>query len=149
MPPSFGSGARKSGFAGPSFGLPDSSAHRKGADARSTPTPLGMRRSGDETPGPGPGRYLTRGAEFDGDGHAGVQMKGNHDFGFGNPGTPGPGAYRPRFEKVLPNPPKYSLHTRTKLPGRETTPGYRNIGSSLGGPRFSMKARADDEIAVV
>jgi hypothetical protein len=148
FPPAFGSGARKSGFAGPSFGTSEGSARRKRTEARSTETPLGKRRSVDETPGPGPGRYLTRGGEFDGNGHTGVQMKGNHAFGYGNLETPGPGSYRPKFDKVGPSAPKYGLHGRTKLPGKEPTPGYRDIGSTLGGLKFSMKGRADDEIHV-
>jgi hypothetical protein len=147
MPPAFGSAARKIGFAGPSFGLPEGSSRR--ATARSTPTPLGKRRNPDETPGPGPGRYVTRGSDFDSGGKRGVQMKGDHEFDWGDPHTPGPAAYRPRSEKVLPAAPKYGLHGRTKLPEREPTPGYRDIGSSLGGPRYTMKGRADDEVQIV
>jgi hypothetical protein len=63
--------------------------------------------------------------------------------------TPGPGAYRPKFEKVQPAAPKYGLHGRTKLREKEPTPGYRDIGSTLGGLKFSMKPRADDDEILV
>lgn len=147
LPPAFGSGGRKIGFASPSFGLPSGTSRRRSETARSTPA-VGKRRNADETPGPGPGRYLNRLKEFDG-GSPGVQIKGSHDFGYGKSETPGPGAYRPRYDRVLPSAPKYGMHARTKLPEREQTPGYRDIGSTLGGLRYSMKGRADDEIVVV
>jgi hypothetical protein len=143
LPPPFGRGARRSGFAGPSHGLPG------GGPRRSAATPLGGRRGPDETPGPGPGRYLTRGADFAGGGARGAQMKGGRAAGGGDPGTPGPAAYRPRYDKVLPAAPRPALGARTRLPEREPTPGYRDIGSTLGGPRFTIKARADDAVAVV
>jgi hypothetical protein len=76
-------------------------------------------------------------------------IKGTHEFGPTSASTPGPGAYRPQYERILPAAPKYGMHVRTKLPEREQTPGYRNIGSTLGGPRWSMKSRADDEVMVV
>jgi hypothetical protein len=76
-------------------------------------------------------------------------IKGSHDFRYGMGASPGPAAYRPQYEKILPAAPKYGMHVRTKVHEPEQTPGYRNIGSTLGGPRWSMKSRADDEIMVV
>jgi hypothetical protein len=145
MPPPFGSGAHKKGFAAPGHGTGAASARR----ARSDQTPLGRRRGPDETPGPGPGAYSTRTRDFQADGQRGPRFKAAHDLRWADPETPGPAAYKPKHEKVLPAAPRYTMHVRTKLRGREDTPGYRNIGSTLAGPKWTMKARAADEVMVI
>jgi hypothetical protein len=50
---------------------------------------------------------------------------------------------------VLPAAPKYTIHVRTRLKDPEETGGYRNIGTTLAGPKWTMKARATDEVIVI
>lgn len=145
IPPAFGSDARKVGFAAPDFGKKPraSSARRK---TRASGTALGRRGASDETPGPGPGAYSTRGRDFEARGTKGVQIKGSHDLRLANTESPGPGTYVPQYDKVMPSAPKYGIRGRAKEKRQDVTPGYRNLGSTLSGPRYSMKARATDDI---
>ena len=75
-------------------------------------------------------------------------MKGSHNFNYANTCSPGPASYRVSysFDSTRPSSPKTYIHTRPPERKREATPGYRNLGSTLGGPRYTIKARADDEI---
>jgi hypothetical protein len=68
---------------------------------------------------------------------------------YGDTIAPGPGAYRPHFDAVLPRAPKIAFHDRPKMRGAPETPGYRDLGSMLAGHKFTMKARAEDEIEVI
>jgi hypothetical protein len=100
--------------------------------------------------GPGPAIYVLRDHAFDATGKCGVIIKGSHDFQFNEVDSPGPGTYKPNFAAVVPRPPKYTFHIRTEEKGAPDTPGYRNLGSTLGkGPKWTMKQRAQDDIAVV
>jgi hypothetical protein len=142
-PPRFGSDGHKIGIAAP--GVPTGKARTvEGAQ-----TAIDGRRNPDETVGPGPGKYSLRSHDFDGDGNAGCSVKGFHDFSYHNTISPGPAAYRPRYEAILRTSPKVSFHDRPKDRGAPATPGYRNLGSTLGGHKFTMKARAVDNIAVI
>jgi hypothetical protein len=142
-PPRFGTDGQKSAIAGPN--VPAGKVRtEEGAQ-----TALAGRRNPDETVGPGPGKYSLRSHDFDANGHVGYSVKGFHDFSYANTISPGPGAYRPHFDAVLPAAPKIAFHDRPKERGAPETPGYRNLGSTLAGHRFTMKARALDNIAVI
>ncbi|OHT08261.1 hypothetical protein TRFO_23273 [Tritrichomonas foetus] len=143
VPPAFGSDARKVGISPPVFNTRSS---KSSSSRRSASTALGRRRNPDETPGPGPGKYSTRTEPSTAHG---VRIKGSHDFRYQNTDSPGPAAYKPRYEKVIPSAPKYGIKGRHNPKDRESTPGYRNLGSTLGGPRYSMKARANDDICII
>lgn len=119
----------------------------KGDDGKMTT--LGKRKNPDSTPGPGPGTYSTRTHELDGDGTKGIGISGHHAFDYGIAQTPGPSAYKPRYEKVLPAAPKYGMRIRPQEKDPEGTPGYRNLGSTLSGPKYTMKRREDDDIQVI
>jgi hypothetical protein len=143
VPPPFGSQGIKIGMSPP----PDAGKQR-GEGAASTS--LGRRRNPSETIGPGPGVHVLRDHSFDGTGKVGVTIKGWHDFGWDEPVSPGPAAYLPRYRAIMPREPIYTLHVRTKLKEAEGTPGYRDLGSTLGrAPKWTMKQRASDEIAVI
>lgn len=147
MPPAFGSDARKIGISPPVFHT--SKTRRSASSARSSSTALGKRRNPDDTPGPGPGKYSTRSELGGAKTSHGVRIKGSHNFNYLTADSPGPAAYKPKYEKVLPSAPKYGMKGRHKAKEPEVTPGYRNLGSTLGGPRYSMKARATDDICVI
>lgn len=148
IPPSFGSDAKKIGISPPVFNTSKSRRSASAAGGRGA-TSLGKRRNPDETPGPGPGKYSTR-EEFGVPKSAqGVRIKGTHNFKYLTADSPGPAAYKPRYEKVMKAAPKYKMKGRPKAKDPEVTAGYRNIGSTLGGPRFSMKARASDDICII
>ncbi|KAK8887625.1 Outer dense fiber protein 3-like protein 2 [Tritrichomonas musculus] len=148
IPPAFGSDAKKIGISPPVFNTSKSRRSASSASSRGA-TSLGRRRNPDETPGPGPGKYSTR-AEFGVPKSShGVRIKGTHDFRYLTADSPGPAAYKPKYEKVMPAAPKYKMKARPKAKDPEVTAGYRNIGSTLGGPRFSMKARASDDICII
>jgi hypothetical protein len=142
-PPRFGRDGHKIAIAPP--GVPTG----KVRTVEGVQTALGGRRDPDATVGPGPSKYSLRSHDFDADGHTGCTIKGFHDFSYANTISPGPGAYRPHFNAVLPAAPKYGFHDRPKERGAPQTPGYRNIGSTLGGHKYTMKARATDEISVI
>lgn len=144
VPPKFGADAYKIGIAPPRK-RPDKNRKCKGEDGKMTP--LG-RRNPDATPGPGPA-FNIRGHDFDANGRAGTAIKGHHDFKYDQTVSPGPARYKPRYDKVLPQAPKIGFHDRPKAKEPEVTAGYRNIGSTLGGYKYSMKARADDDINII
>lgn len=148
VPPPFGSTSRKVGFASHSvsYPRPKTTGGGRGDDGG---TRLGKRRNKDATPGPGPGAYSTRCKDFDEEGKKGIAISGSHNFSFGSGASPGPAAYKPKYDKILPAAPKYGFHDRPKTSQPESTPGYRNLGSTLGGPRYSMKARANDDICII
>ena len=141
VPPPFGSDARGHSFSGPTKADAASQKPRKSVKS--------ARRSKDCTLGPGPGAYNTRGDDFVANGKRGIRISGFHNFGFDDQHNPGPGTYRPRTDKILPSAPRYTIKGRNSSKRHEVTPGYRNIGSTLGGPRFTMKARATDEINII
>lgn len=60
------------------------------------------KRNPDETPGPGPAAAMLRDKTFDGDGKRGVSIQGSHDFRYAPSISPGPGAYAPNYDSVLP-----------------------------------------------
>ena len=96
--------------------------------------------------GPGPAAYNTSDHTFDGNGTKGIKMKGCHDFKYANTASPGPGAYAPRYNSVLAEAPKPVFHIRPKIKDPEPGVGYKQLGSTLTGPAFTMKGRIDDEI---
>lgn len=145
MPPKFGADAHKIGIAPPRQ-RPDKNRKCKGEDGKMTP--LG-RRNPDATPGPGPGTFNTRWHEFDGNGRAGTAISGHHDFKYDKTASPGPARYKPKYEKILPSSPKIRFHNRPPAKDPPVTAGYRNIGSTLGGYKYSMKARANDDINII
>jgi hypothetical protein len=111
---------------------------------------LGRRRNPDETAGPGPAQSLLRDHSFDGTGKDGISIKGFHDFGYDRTISPGPAAYRPRYNAILRRAPIYTFHDRPKMKENVSTPGYRDLGSTLGrSPKWTMKARATDEVAII
>ena len=141
IPPPFGSDGRKI-----SFGKIDDRAK-----TRSAMTPR-KKKSADETPGPGPGTYNTRDTTFDPQKHSkGIKMKGQHEFNFNTGCSPGPAEYKVKynFDSRKPSSPKVAMHIRPSTKNSESAPGYRNLGSTLGGPKYTMKARANDEIYLV
>ncbi|OHS95425.1 hypothetical protein TRFO_10588 [Tritrichomonas foetus] len=144
IPPSFGSGARKI-----SFPAPQSSLKKRVPKSDGAASSLSRRRNPDETPGPGPGTYVIRDKSFEANGKMGYTIKGSHDFHYANTSSPGPGAYAPKFTAVLPSVPKIGFHDRPKEKDPAVTPGYRELGSTLTGPSFTMKARATDDINVI
>ena len=142
IPPAFGSDAPRI-----SFSKIDTSPKSKSAlSARRT------RRNSDETPGPGPGTYNTRDTTFDpSKNRHGIKMKGAHDFRYSTAYSPGPANYKVNYEfdSTRPSSQKTYIHTRPPDKKIESTPGYRNLGSTLGGPRWTIKSREDDEIFLV
>ena len=142
VPPAFGSNSRTHGFGRPKSQL---QTIKKSDGSEKTIRP----RNPDETPGPGPGTYNCQIHEFDGTGKRGNTISGHHDFKYDISLSPGPSAYRPHYEAILPKAPVYGFHDRPKTKEPEITPGYRNIGSTLGGPKYSMKRRADDDINII
>ncbi|EAY03877.1 hypothetical protein TVAG_443650 [Trichomonas vaginalis G3] len=102
-----------------------------------------------QTPGPGPAAFNTRDHTFDATGKKGIKMKGTHDFKYAETASPGPGAYAPRFESVLAAAPKPIMHIRPKTKDPEPGVGYKELGSTLTGPAFTMKRRATDDINLV
>lgn len=143
VPPLFGSNCRTHSFASPSVA----------AGKQNFPVPKGKpadyihkSRNLDATPGPGPA-YCVRDKSFDATGNQGVKISGHHDFQYLINSSPGPGTYKPHYDAVLPSAPKYGFHNRPVQKVQVSTAGYRNLGSTLGqGPKFTMKARATDEI---
>ncbi|EAY13165.1 hypothetical protein TVAG_444490 [Trichomonas vaginalis G3] len=101
------------------------------------------------TPGPGPAAYSLRDHSFDATGAKGIKMKGTHDFKYAESVSPGPGAYAPRFESVLASAPKPIFHIRPKSKDPEPGVGYKELGSTLSGPQYTMKRRADDDINLI
>jgi hypothetical protein len=100
--------------------------------------------------GPGPAKYSLRDQSFDATGKCGVVIKGAHEFNYDGVDSPGPGTYKPNFGAIIPTPPKFTFHERSKLPGAPETPGYHDLGSTLGQSlKWTMKQRALDDIAVV
>lgn len=146
LPPTFGSDARKIGMRPPISSL--KKRYPKNEGKGGSATSLSM-RSSDATPGPGPGIYMLRDHSFDATGKAGYSMKGCHDFHYANSISPGPCAYKPKYNSVLPSAPKIGFHDRPKDKGPPITPGYRDLGSTLTGPSFTMKARAEDDINII
>lgn len=143
VPPSFGTDCRKVVI------RPLASLVPQGGGDNSK-TSLGRRRNPDETPGPGPAVSVLRDSAFDASGKVGYTIKGCHDFQYAKTVSPGPAAYKPKFEAVLPAAPKIGFHNRPEEKPPAETPGYRNLGSTLGeGPKWTMKARATDEITSV
>jgi hypothetical protein len=150
MPPKFGSDAHKIAIAPPSVGGGTTRGAGGGKEGQAgAATSLGRRRNPDETPGPGPAASMLREHSFDADGRVGYTIKGFHDFNYDNTISPGPGKYMPRFQAVLPAAPKIAFHDRPKQKDPQSTPGYRELGSTLSGPKWTMKARAGDQIEVI
>ena len=52
--------------------------------------------------------------------------------------TPGPGTYSPRTSASKPSSPRYTISGARYTPRRDRTGEYRNLGSTLGGPKYSM-----------
>lgn len=144
MPPSFGSGARKIGFAP----LPKLANRRLPKDGKNGAATSLSRRTGSETLGPGP-CYNIRDHTFDANGKVGIVFKGCHDFKYANTVSPGPANYNPKFTAVLPAAPKIGFHDRPKDKAPATSPGYIELKSTLTGPSFTMKARAIDDINII
>ena len=141
IPPPFGSDAKKISFSkidGNTKSKSQLSARRK--------------RNKDETPGPGPAAYYTRDVTFDPTKNKrGIKMKGHHEFSYNTGCSPGPATYKIKttYDSTKPTAPKPAMHSRPKTREVESSAGYRNLGSTLSGPKFTMKARADDEIFLV
>ena len=138
VPPKFGAEGRKTSFA----------SYTDPAKMKSRIRPkTALERC--ETPGPGPGAYNTRDHTFDGNGKRGIKMKGKHNFNYDMAYSPGPSAYNPRYNSVLKTAPKPYMHIRPKDKEPEPTCGYKDLGSTLTGPRFTIKARNTDDIDLV
>ncbi|KAH0795980.1 hypothetical protein GPJ56_000048 [Histomonas meleagridis] len=151
IPPPFGSDARKISMT-PTvtkkrYQIPRNSSMTKAEIAKIEAEESSRVPNG--TPGPGPGAYSTRDHTFDANGKRGCSIIGHHDFNFDQTCSPGPGRYAPRYDAVLPQAPKVKFHNRPKEREKEPGVGYRNLGSTLSGPKFTMKARANDDIVIV
>ena len=133
VPDSFGKGSRYSTFGN----LPGVKSH--------PPSRMSMNPSF----GPGPAAYNTYDHTFDGNGTRGIKMKGTHNFQYAKTDSPGPGAYAPRFNSVLSEAPKPVFHIRPKLKDPDPGVGYKQLGSTLTGPSFTMKGRIDDDINLI
>jgi hypothetical protein len=145
MPPAFGVEGHKVGFPrAVTTAVPRPSTSRP----LSALTPLGLASSPEHTPGPGPGKYSTRWQEFDGDGKNGQSIIGEHDFEYDKIHSPGPAAYRPRYEKILPVSARYTIKHQPKAREPKVTGEYRALKSTLAGYKYSMKARPTDEVEV-
>jgi hypothetical protein len=132
---------------GPNYDSPPFGS--KGRKSVIAPIKFGQaKRDPSETIGPGSAKYLLREHSFDATGHIGYTIKGSHEEIAAATISPGPAAYRPHFDAVLPRAPKVAFHDRPKVRGAPETPGYRNLGSTLEGHKFTMKARASDEVYV-
>jgi hypothetical protein len=93
---------------------------------------------------------MLRERSFEATGQRGYTIKGVHNFRYAATESPGPGTYAPKFDAVMPTAPKYGFHNRPVVKGPPATAGYRNLASTLGaGPKWTMKARADDNITVI
>jgi hypothetical protein len=92
---------------------------------------------------------MLREHSFDADGKVGFTITGFHDFDYDTSISPGPGRYLPKFQAVLPAAPKIVFRDRPKEKDPQSTPGYRELGSTLGGPKWTVKARAGDQIEVI
>ena len=136
IPPNFGANAKKSSFG--AFG-------DKGKTVKRAKTVL----DACSTPGPGPSAYNTRDHTFDANGTRGIRMKGHHDFKYDMASSPGPCAYMPRYNSVLATAPKPVFHIRPKEKEPEPGVGFKDLKSTLSGPRFTMKARNTDDINLV
>jgi hypothetical protein len=144
MPPPFGSDGHRIGFPrAKTTAVPRPSTARP----LSAQTPIGICRHPEETPGPGPGTYSTRLHDFE-DEKRGQSIIGVHDFDYDKIHTPGPAAYRPRYEKILPQSPRYTIKHMPKKKPPKATAEYRQMKSTLAGYRYSMKARPTDEVEV-
>jgi hypothetical protein len=144
VPPRFGASAPKIGISSPAAAAGKAPGESPNAVA------LGRRHDPDATIGPGPAKSLLRDHCFDATGKEGITIKGFHDFNYDQSISPGPAAYRPKYHAILPRAPIYGFHVRPKTKDPEGTPGYRDLGSTLGrSPKWTMKARALDEIAII
>lgn len=143
IPPSFGSGARVVRISPPPE---DTLPHGRvpGGEFKRI-----ERRNPNLTPGPGPAAYDVHLKDFAGDGRGGSRMSGSHDFGFSTVVSPGPAAYNPNFKAIFPKAPESTFHTRPQTKEPEVTPGYRTLGSTLSGPRFTLKGRDGGDVCVV
>ena len=138
VPPQFGTQSRKISFP---------SAFKVIKDRDGNQTIDYKKKNQNETPGPGPCAYNIIDKTFLPNQKKGILMKGTHNFGYDVIETPGPGSYNPKFNQVLPSSPKINIHTKTEKKNENViTPDYRNLGSTLTGPKFTMKARAKDDI---
>jgi hypothetical protein len=145
MPPAFGSDGHKIGF-------PKANAAAVGQPSTARPTTamtsLGLTKHPNDTPGPGPGKYSCRGLEFEQNGKSGKSILGHHDFEYDKIHSPGPAAYRPRYERVQRQSPRYTIKHVPKKKDPKPTAEYRALASTLAGYRYTMKARPTDEIRV-
>ena len=145
VPPKFGSDACKVGIAPPRKPV-DKTRIVKGDNGKMQPM---KRRNPDETPGPGPGTFNIRDRTFEANGKTGTKIKGHHDFNYNTGYSPGPAAYKPRYEKVMPSAPKISFHIKAQPKETPINAAYRDIGSTLGGYKYTMKARATDDVNIL
>lgn len=133
MPPAFGTGSRHHQFG----------THNGIKTRPKTALDRAM------TPGPGPAGYDVKEHTFDANGKKGIKMKGFHNFNYAETASPGPGAYHPRYESVLATAPKPVFHIRPKAKDPEPGVGYKELGSTLTGPAYTMKRRATDDINLI
>ena len=114
-----------------------------GSDAKKTS--LSFRHSEARNPmadTPGPGAYNIS-AKFANDApKASMHGRTKDMFQYGSQ-SPGPGAYKPDFSATMPRAPSASMHIRPKDRTSDTTPGYRDLGSTLTGPKFTIGRREE------
>jgi hypothetical protein len=63
--------------------------------------------------------------------------------------SPGPAAYTPDINAQKPRAPSASMHIRPEDKGPDETPGYFDLGSTLGGPYWTIKRREPLELVPV
>lgn len=60
---------------------------------------------------------------------------------------PGPGSYSPDYSSGKTSSPKFTISGASYTPKKDKTPEYRNLGSTLGGPKYSIRASHKPEIS--
>lgn len=60
---------------------------------------------------------------------------------------PGPGSYSPDYTAGKTSSPKYTISGAVYSPKKDKTPEYRNLGSTLGGPKYSIRGGHKPEIS--
>ena len=97
---------------------------------------------------PGPDRYNVRTPFAKGARSASLHSRPNDMFAVRSSG-PGPAAYYPDYSLTRPSSPSPTMHIRTKVAEPQETAGYLDIGSTLGGPKFTIGRRENLDLVEI
>ena len=97
---------------------------------------------------PGPDRYNVRTPFSKGARSASLHSRPNDMFAVRSSG-PGPAAYYPDYSLTRPSSPSPTMHIRTKVAEPQETAGYLDIGSTLGGPKFTIGRRENLDLVEI